>query len=117
MRCPRHQGAVLPGESQDLRDRDLGPEAKDVIMTAGQRLIQQGFERGYQEGLELARQHFREVMLRWLRQRFGDAVDPQVEQRAATASFEEIEAWYGRALSAATLGELFADGTRGIGAL
>jgi hypothetical protein len=29
-------------------------------------------------------------MLRWLRQRFGDAVDTQVEQRIATASFEWV---------------------------
>jgi flagellar biosynthesis/type III secretory pathway protein FliH len=86
-------------------------------MTAGQRLIQQGyqegfeqgyqegFEQGYQEGLELARQRYREIMLRWLRQRFGDAVDPQVEQRIATAPFEELETWSARVVTAATLAD------------
>jgi flagellar biosynthesis/type III secretory pathway protein FliH len=84
---------------------DLGPEAKDVIMTAGQRLIeqgrQQGFEQGYQEGLELGRQRCREIMLHWLRQRF--------EQDIATASYEKLETWSARVVSAATLAELFAD--------
>jgi hypothetical protein len=47
-------------------------------------------------------------MLRWLRQRFGDAVDTQVEQRVATASFEELETWSARVVSAATLGDLLA---------
>ena len=78
-------------------------------MTAGQRLIQQGFEPGYQEGLELARQRCREIVLRWLRQRFGDAVDTQVEQRVPTASFEELETWSARVVSAATLADLLAD--------
>ena len=38
-----------------------------------------------------------------LRQRFGDAVDAQVEQRIATALLEQVEAWTGRVLSAAPL--------------
>jgi hypothetical protein len=33
---------VEPEGLQDLLERDLGPEAKDAIMTAGQRLIEQG---------------------------------------------------------------------------
>jgi hypothetical protein len=67
-------------------------------MTAGQRLIEEGRQQGVQG-----------VLLRLLRQRFGDAVNPQVEQRIATASIEQIEAWSVRMLSAATLAELFAD--------
>jgi phenylalanyl-tRNA synthetase beta subunit len=43
-----------------------------------------------------------------LRQRFGDAVNAQVEQRIATASLEQVEAWTGRVLSAATLAEVLA---------
>jgi flagellar biosynthesis/type III secretory pathway protein FliH len=96
---------LAPEALQDLFERALGPEAKDLIMTAGQRLIQQGFEQGYQEGLELARQRYREIMLRWLRQGFGDAVDTLVEQRIATASFEELETWSTRVVSAATLAD------------
>jgi hypothetical protein len=36
-------------------------------------------------------------------------VDTRVEQRNAAASFEQIEAWSARVLSAATLADLFAD--------
>ena len=49
------------------------------------------------------------MLLRLLRQRFGDAVNAQVEHRIATASLEQVEAWTGRVLSAATLAEAIAD--------
>ncbi|HEX8108678.1 MAG TPA: DUF4351 domain-containing protein [Kofleriaceae bacterium] len=71
-------------------------------MTAGQRLIEQGRQKGRQQGIQ-------EFLLRLLRQRFGDAVDAHVEQRIATASIEQIETWPSRVLSAATLAELIAD--------
>ena len=48
------------------------------------------------------------MLLRLLRQRFGDAVDAHVEQRIATASIEQIDLWTVRILSAATLAEVFA---------
>jgi predicted transposase/invertase (TIGR01784 family) len=93
---------VEPEELQGLLEREIGPETKDVIMTAGQRLIEQGREKGRQQGVQ-------ELLLLLLRQRFGDAVDAHVEQRIATASIEQIEAWSVRVLSAATLSELLAD--------
>jgi len=58
-----------------------------------------------QEGL----QRFQEVLLRLLRQRFGNEVDAHVERRVTMASIEQIETWTGRVLSAATLSELLAD--------
>jgi hypothetical protein len=42
---------------------------------------------------------------------FGDAVDPHVEQRIATASLDEIETWSECVASAATLAKVFADWT------
>ncbi len=71
-------------------------------MTAGQQLIEQGRQQGLRQG-ECA------VLLRLLRQRFGAAVDAQIERRIATASIEQIETWTGRVLSAATLTEVLAD--------
>ncbi|HZJ66140.1 MAG TPA: Rpn family recombination-promoting nuclease/putative transposase [Kofleriaceae bacterium] len=113
---------VEPEELQRLLEREIGPEAKDVIMTAAQRLIeqgrQQGVEQGRQQGVEQGRQQGVEqgrqqgvqgVLLRLLRQRFGDAVNVQVEQRIVSASLEQVEAWAGRVLSAPTLAELLAD--------
>ncbi|HEX3474092.1 MAG TPA: Rpn family recombination-promoting nuclease/putative transposase [Kofleriaceae bacterium] len=93
---------VGPEALQALLERDLGPEAKDAIMTAGQQIFEQGREKGRQQGIQ-------ELLLLLLRQRFGDSVDAHVEQRIATASIEQIEAWSVRVLSAATLAELFAD--------
>jgi hypothetical protein len=93
---------VGPEALQALLERDLGPEAKDAIMTAGQQIFEQGRLKGRQQGVQ-------ELLLRFLRQRFGEAVDAHVEQRIATASIEQIEAWSARVLSAATLAEAIAD--------
>ncbi len=67
-------------------------------MTAGQQIFEQGRQQGIQE-----------MLLRLLRQRFGDAVDAHVEQRIATASTEQINAWSARLLSAPTLADALAD--------
>jgi hypothetical protein len=71
-------------------------------VTAAQQYIEQGIQQGRQQG-ESA------VLLRLVRQRFGDAVDPQIERCIATASIEQLDAWTARVLSAATLAELLAD--------
>ena len=97
---------VEPEELQAFLERVAGPEAKDTIMTAGERLIQQGEERGIQKGIQ---QGERALLLRQLRKRFGDQVDSGVEQRLATASAEQIATWAERVLSAATIPELLAD--------
>jgi predicted transposase/invertase (TIGR01784 family) len=93
---------VEPEDLRGLLERALGPEAKETIMTAGQRLIEQGRQQGIQQGMQ-------GVLLRLLRQRFGDAVDAQVEQRIATASLDQVEAWTGRVLSATTLAAVISD--------
>lgn len=87
---------------QTFLERVAGPEAKDIIMTAGERLIQQGEERGFQKGE-------RALLLRLLRKRFGNQVDAEIEQRLALASAEQIAVWAERVLSAPTLAELLAD--------
>jgi flagellar biosynthesis/type III secretory pathway protein FliH len=91
-------------------------------MTAGQRLIEQGRQQGLQEAREEARlagnlqgilEGTQEVLLRLLRERFGDAVNAQVEQRIATAPLEQLDAWVGRLLVAATLAEVLTDSIGG----
>jgi hypothetical protein len=85
---------LQPEALQALMEREIGPQAKDAVVTAGQKLIEQGE---------------RTVLLRQLRRRFGGEVDAPVEQRVATASIEQVELWADRVLSASTLAELFAD--------
>lgn len=94
--------------------REIGPEAKDAIVTVGQQLREEGRQEGRQEGIEQGRQQgIRQgecaVLLRLLRQRFGEEVDARIERRVATASVEQIETWTVRVLSAPTLAELLAD--------
>jgi hypothetical protein len=82
---------------QELLDREIGSEAKDTIMTAAERYIEQGRQQGRQE-----------LLLRQLRRRFGEAVDTGIEARIGKATRAEIETWSDRVLSAATLDEVFA---------
>jgi predicted transposase/invertase (TIGR01784 family) len=93
---------IRPEALQALLVRDIGPEAKDIIVTAGQELIEQGRKQGIEQG-------FQQLLLRLLRQRFGAQVDAHVEQRIVTADAEQVEIWSMRVLSAATLAELFAN--------
>jgi len=93
---------VEPEALQAFLDRAVGPQAKDTIMTAGERLIEQGVQQGIQQGE-------RTLLLRQLRKRFGNEVDTNTERRLATASVEQIGLWAERVLSVATLTELFAD--------
>ena len=90
---------------QELLLREVGPQTQEAIVTAGQLLI----EEGRQQGLEQGRQRVQEVLLQLLRQRFGDQVDSIAEQRVMEAPLERVLAWTQRVLSAATLGELFAN--------
>lgn len=101
---------VRPEALQALLESEIGPEAKGTIVTAAQRYIEQGIEQGRQQGIGQGRQQGESaVLLRLVRQRFGDAVDPQVERRIATASIAQLDTWTARILSAATLTELLAD--------
>jgi hypothetical protein len=43
---------VAPEALQALLEREIGPEAKDTIMTAGQQLIEQGIKQGIEQGIE-----------------------------------------------------------------
>jgi predicted transposase/invertase (TIGR01784 family) len=43
---------VRPEALQALLDREIGPETKDTIVTAGQQLIKQGLEQGLKQGIE-----------------------------------------------------------------
>jgi len=97
---------VEPEALAALLEREVGTEAKDTIVTAGQRLIEQGIQQGQQLGF---RQGECALLLRLLRQRFGDQVDTDTERRIKTASVEQIDTWTGRVLSAATLTELLGD--------
>ncbi|HEX7837974.1 MAG TPA: hypothetical protein VF469_10955 [Kofleriaceae bacterium] len=96
---------VQPEALRALLERAVGPEAKDTIMTAGERLIEQGVQQGIQQRIERERM----ILLRLLKQRFGDEVDAGIERRLATASVEQIDIWAEREVSAMALAEVFVD--------
>lgn len=96
---------VEPDELQAFLERVAGPEAKETIMTVGERLIQQGEARGLQQGIQ---QGEKAILLRMLRNRFGNQVDETVERRVEAASPETVVAWADRVISAPALAELLA---------
>jgi hypothetical protein len=77
-----------------------------IAVTLGERLIQQGIRQG--EALGILKGE-RRILLRQLRQRFGDQVNEDIERRVTEASAAQIEAWSTRLVSGATLAELLAD--------
>lgn len=91
-----------PDVLQSFLEREIGPEAKEAIVTPGQRLIEQGVQQGKVEGE-------REILLRQLRQRFGNELGPETERRVAAATATEIESWALRVLSATTLEDVLAN--------
>lgn len=97
---------AAPDALQSFLEREVGPEAKEAVVTPGQRLIEQGVQQGLQQG-EVEGE--RKLLLRQLRQRFGDELEPEMEQRIATATAAEIEAWGLRVLSATTLDDVLAN--------
>ena len=67
-------------------------QTQDIVETWRQEAIQEGVKKGVQQGVQQGIQQGEcAVLLRQLRQRFGDAVDAHVEQRVMTASIEQIE--------------------------
>jgi len=79
-------------------------------MTIAEQFREEGRQEARQQRIEEGRQEGRqEALLFLLRQRFPDAVTPQIEQRVAAAPGALLDAWTSRMLSAATLAELLGD--------
>jgi hypothetical protein len=70
-------------------------------MTAGERLIQQGFDQGFDLGRRLA-------LLQLAQLRFGGELTPEAEHLFRTASPEQIDHWIDEVLSAPSLAEFLA---------
>jgi predicted transposase YdaD len=85
-----------------ILQREIGPEAKDILMTIAEKFRQEGREQGLEQGE-------RRALLRQLRKRFGAQVNDDTERRVAAASPEQIALWLDRVLSAVSLAELLAD--------
>jgi hypothetical protein len=86
--------------------REIGLEAKDILMTIGEQFREEGREQGREQGIQEGE---RGLLLRLLRKRFGAQVNADTERCIAAASPEQIALWAERVLSAATLAELLAD--------
>jgi len=87
---------------QELR-RLGGPEAEEVAVTAGERLLEQGREEGLLDGE-------RKLLRRLLCKRLELVELPaEVEQRIESASEAQLETWGERVLDATTLEDVFGE--------
>lgn len=95
---PSEPAQRTPDEKEFLMDTE------DVYDAWYRKTIQEGLEQGRAQVIERERT----LLLRLLRQRFGERVDSETERRVGAASGAQIELWLERVVSAATLGELLA---------
>lgn len=107
-----------PDVLHSFLEREVGPKAKEAVVTPGERVIAQGIQQGVQKGLQQGLQQGlqrgnldgeRNFFLRQLRERFGDELDRATEQSVANATAPELEAWALRVLSSTTLDDVLAD--------
>ena len=84
----------------------VGVEHTEEIMTAGEQLIERGRTDGLKDGLKVGQER---SLLKLLRARFG-ALPEAAAARIHAADSTRLDAWFDRALTAATLDDAL-DGT------
>ena len=108
----RYTERVSPYIDRDLLIRTLaplvGPGLEHTMLTYGQKLDKQGYDRGRRDGHSDGRKDGqRALLLRQLTRRFG-ALPPDVATRVEQASPDQLEHWGDRILDATSLDDVFA---------
>ena len=101
------QEGVVQGLKQGLEE-GLSKGLKQGLDEGLSKGLKQGLDEGFEKARAESLARNRKLLLGLLRQRFGDQVDGETEQRLGTASAAQIETWIERVLSASTLAELLA---------
>jgi hypothetical protein len=101
------QEGVVQGLKQGL-DEGLSKGLKQGLDEGLSKGLKQGLDEGFEKARAESLARNRKLLLGLLRQRFGDQVDGETEQRLEAASAAQIETWIERVLSAPTLAELLA---------
>jgi hypothetical protein len=87
---------------------EVGPEAEELMVSTGQRMVQKAEKVGYARGaIEGRAEGQRTVLLRLLAARFGE-LPGKVRQQLLRCTPAELEQWTERILTARTLEEVFA---------
>lgn len=88
---------VTPAELRDFATQTIGPQTKEVVMTAGQRLVEQGIEQGVDKGRL-------QILIELLTSRFG--LPAEAFSWMATAQSQARDEWATKALLTGELGEM-----------
>lgn len=90
-----------PADVQEILHQFLLPEASETVMTAAERLREEGRE-------EARQQTQRDNVLRLLTRRFGPLPEPVLD-RIRRAEFALLDRWFDRGITAQGLDDVFAD--------
>jgi hypothetical protein len=94
-RTPQH-------EMMALLTSEASPQVKEQIVNVAEQLIEEGWQKGLQQGLLEGR---REMLLRQLTARFGSLPQAAVT-RVNSAGISDIDHWAERILTATTLADV-----------
>jgi hypothetical protein len=91
---------------RDYLTNEIGPETEEIVMTAGRRLLREGYDKGWKEA---QRDTQRDILRRQLEQRFG-RLPAATTSRIEAAGNEDLERWLDRVIVARSLDDVFAIG-------
>jgi len=98
---------VTPEAIEQVLVAEVGAEAREAVMTAARRLIEQGREEGREEGLK----HGQQLLLRQLRLKFGAPLPPAIVTRVEQGRGEQLDRWGERLLTVDALEQVFEEPT------
>ena len=89
---------------QKIVHQTLSSGKEDTIMTLAEQLESKGMRKGMQKGIQKGRMEGRNAILNTLfRKRFGDLLDPYIQEKLRNASPEQLDIWAERILDAKTV--------------
>ena len=97
-------------DMQDIAHKTLSVGKEDKIMTLAEQLESKGIQKGMQQGIQKGELTGRNAILnRQFRKRFGEFLDPYIQEKLRNATPDQLDRWAERILDAATIEDVIKD--------
>jgi len=101
-------------DMQDIAHKTLSVGKEDKVMTLAEQLeskgLQKGMQKGIQQGMKQGELTGRNAILnRQFRKRFGEFLDPYIQEKLRNATPDQLDRWAERILDAATIEDVIKD--------